>query len=315
MAKKSPHEVIYTRAAPEVAEALKLLADEENRSVSNMVETILRRYLEDVGKLPKELALTNLTADRASEATEASVPALVSASIALFGFLLMWIAGTFLWKPSGPEAPEVTQAKISAQLAEIQRQQSNSIWWQGAVQLVFGTLWLAGVAVICTVLGVVWYKMYTHRRQVEMEYAYRVKVVPPNEGGTYPLVWDELEQRYVRYEPGNPPNFNQSIAMLPAGNQRPAKRTLRMNGRDVPFELAAGDYDEAPISDLFASNPKTVETISAETETNSETAKRKKLADLKSRGVGKSKAIQAVTLAKPGDNAEWRKWSARWDSL
>jgi hypothetical protein len=81
MAKKSPHEVIYTRAAPEVAEALKLLADEENRSVSNMVETILRRYLEDVGKLPKELALTNLTADRASEATEASVPALVSAYV------------------------------------------------------------------------------------------------------------------------------------------------------------------------------------------------------------------------------------------
>lgn len=52
--KKAPHEVLYVRASPEVVTALKELAEEENRSVSNMAETLLRRALEQAGKLPKE---------------------------------------------------------------------------------------------------------------------------------------------------------------------------------------------------------------------------------------------------------------------
>lgn len=54
MAKKADHDVIFVRAAPDIAKALKELAEEEDRSKSNMVEVILRRYLEEVGKLPKE---------------------------------------------------------------------------------------------------------------------------------------------------------------------------------------------------------------------------------------------------------------------
>jgi hypothetical protein len=56
--KKTPYEVIYARAAPEIVQALKELAFDEERSVSNMVEVILRRYLEDIGKLPKDDRLT-----------------------------------------------------------------------------------------------------------------------------------------------------------------------------------------------------------------------------------------------------------------
>jgi hypothetical protein len=52
--KKTPYEVVYARIAPEIVQALKELAEEEDRSRSNMVEVILRRYLEIVGKLPKE---------------------------------------------------------------------------------------------------------------------------------------------------------------------------------------------------------------------------------------------------------------------
>lgn len=52
--KKTPYEVVYARIAPEIVQALKELAEEEERSRSNMVEVILRRYLEGVGKLPKE---------------------------------------------------------------------------------------------------------------------------------------------------------------------------------------------------------------------------------------------------------------------
>lgn len=54
LAKVSKHEVIYVRAAVDVYNALKQEADEENRSMSNMVETIVREYLENKGKLPKE---------------------------------------------------------------------------------------------------------------------------------------------------------------------------------------------------------------------------------------------------------------------
>ncbi|MDB5079567.1 MAG: hypothetical protein JWP00_1491 [Chloroflexi bacterium] len=54
MSKKSPHKVIYVRAAEDIAKALDELAEEEQRSTSNMAEVILRRYLEDIGKLPKE---------------------------------------------------------------------------------------------------------------------------------------------------------------------------------------------------------------------------------------------------------------------
>ena len=57
LAKVSKHEVLYVRAAVEVYEALKQEAEEQNRSMSNMVETIVREYLEEKGKLPKENAL------------------------------------------------------------------------------------------------------------------------------------------------------------------------------------------------------------------------------------------------------------------
>lgn len=81
MAKKAPHKTLYIRAAQDIADVVEDMAQEENRTVTNMVETILRRYLEDIGKLPKELALSSLITVRASEATEASVPALVSAYV------------------------------------------------------------------------------------------------------------------------------------------------------------------------------------------------------------------------------------------
>lgn len=66
MAKKVPHEIMYIRAAPDIAKAVKDLAVEENRSVSNMVETILRRYLEEKGKLPKENRLLTVEVTQAA---------------------------------------------------------------------------------------------------------------------------------------------------------------------------------------------------------------------------------------------------------
>ena len=54
MAKKTPHEVLFCRAKPELAQAVRELAEEENRPVSNMIETIIQRYMESIGKLPKE---------------------------------------------------------------------------------------------------------------------------------------------------------------------------------------------------------------------------------------------------------------------
>lgn len=66
MAKKADHEVIFVRAAPDIAKALKELADEEDRSKSNMAEVILRRYLEDVGKLPKENRLPEVNNGQAA---------------------------------------------------------------------------------------------------------------------------------------------------------------------------------------------------------------------------------------------------------
>lgn len=66
MVKKAPYEVIYARAAPEVVQAIKDLAFQEERSMSNMVEVILRRYLEDIGKLPKESRLSEMNNGQAA---------------------------------------------------------------------------------------------------------------------------------------------------------------------------------------------------------------------------------------------------------
>jgi hypothetical protein len=64
--KKTPYEVIYARVAPEVVKALKEMAFEEERSMSNTVERILRRYLEGVGKLPKENRLPVVGSEQAA---------------------------------------------------------------------------------------------------------------------------------------------------------------------------------------------------------------------------------------------------------
>jgi hypothetical protein len=66
VAKKTPHKIMYIRAAPDIEKAVKDLAVEENRSVSNMVETILRRYLEEKGKLPKENRLITVEGTQAA---------------------------------------------------------------------------------------------------------------------------------------------------------------------------------------------------------------------------------------------------------
>jgi hypothetical protein len=57
--KKTEHKVLYLRIPPELHDAIKELGEEENRNITNMAETILRRYLEEVGKLPKEAALAS----------------------------------------------------------------------------------------------------------------------------------------------------------------------------------------------------------------------------------------------------------------
>jgi hypothetical protein len=54
LTKNSQRKVIFIRAAEDIDNALEELAEQEQRSKSNMAEVILRRYLEDIGKLPKE---------------------------------------------------------------------------------------------------------------------------------------------------------------------------------------------------------------------------------------------------------------------
>ena len=63
--KTTPYKTIYIRAAEDVYEALKEVAEDDNRSMSNKAETILRQYLEGIGKLPKETVLANLIVSRA----------------------------------------------------------------------------------------------------------------------------------------------------------------------------------------------------------------------------------------------------------
>jgi len=63
--KTTPHKIVYIRAAEDVYEALKEVAEADNRSMSNMAETIIRQYLEELGKLPKENALVSLVTSRA----------------------------------------------------------------------------------------------------------------------------------------------------------------------------------------------------------------------------------------------------------
>ena len=65
--KKTPHKVVYARIAPEIVQALQQLADEENRSVSNMVETIIKEYLEKKEMLPKLAALASLKTSSAAQ--------------------------------------------------------------------------------------------------------------------------------------------------------------------------------------------------------------------------------------------------------
>lgn len=63
--KTTPHKIVYIRAAEDVYQALKDVAETDNRSMSNMAETIIRQYLEELGKLPKETALPSLVTSRA----------------------------------------------------------------------------------------------------------------------------------------------------------------------------------------------------------------------------------------------------------
>lgn len=65
MAKQAPHKIVYVRIAPEIVNAVKELAFEEDRSMSNMIEVILKRYLEEKDKLPKEDRLPNLVSSQA----------------------------------------------------------------------------------------------------------------------------------------------------------------------------------------------------------------------------------------------------------
>lgn len=240
---------------------------------------------------------------------------LVLAGIILFAYLVMWVTVNWLFHPASQvEDPMVSQAKRAAQLAEIARQQDSAVFWDTSLKVVFWAIVLIGLVGVGSVIALVWHGA-KHRYNMEERKAQRDNVIfEPDGNGNYPVVRIGMNGFQV-FEPGNPGYINPNpIAALPAPRNRPPTNTLQLNGRSQPFAVE-GDAEEDLPPLLPLAKPGAKNRGEQTERTNIEQTVEQKLAHYKSRGAPKTQTIETITLAKRGDNKNWRKWSEYWDSL
>jgi NADH:ubiquinone oxidoreductase subunit 3 (subunit A) len=243
-------------------------------------------------------------------------------------------------KPAAPvEAPEITQARTSAQLASIERDMSNASF------LTTLTQWAAIVILLLIVViifaGVILVLSHVkHRQRVELiKLQHDTSLLMPTVEGNYPaLVVNRRAGEVVRLEPGNKPyprpaaQFvigNSPLARIPTsrhdvpillntGGQRmatPAAPEYRVRPVE-PDQLQGPGQDRQVVSEII--QPDEVE-LNSEANSNSELEQFAQFGELLARakreGRGKNQSIQEVTGVRAGGSKAYKQYSLFWDNL
>jgi hypothetical protein len=175
-------------------------------------------------------------------------------------------------------------------------------------------------------------KIQNHHSRLKNEAARRLVETTrlhPDDRGNYPVFFDPRTLEYISPSPGNS-NQIPHIYFAPGaapGRERtieikpPTPSQLKINayanrqiqGEIMPEELPQREPPEElpePANQQFeATNSKSLANPYSELDI------RAILLQAKMAKEGKNKSIIAATGAKPGDNANWRYWSATWDSF